>query len=474
MGKFKPRSAARVSVIALASVLAMALSWVAVGAQENNEEPEITLVPDTDSVDFSAGLRAAEKPPEVLSRYSRTTIGSQVWETTTAGEGKTTAQSGEVSVGSGSAIYSSDVCVQGGEGAEGLACWNEGDVSGAATTNGAFSMFVNSSLLGLGLDTPLIGAAVQNNSLNTQVRCFLDEEGQPRAEATPPTGIVEYGGASTLGLITSGVEKDIAQISNDTPWIPEPKRVGSLLGWGDAYVRLTPSWTPEGDSTQAYSGIELSFRSTTGGLLGLIPSDSGWITLTVRSECGFTMSGEEQQLSPLQAPDQSPLRALQNVPETTQTSASGAPQTSGFTTEDTLYTEAIDYQLLATRELDALDRLIIEEVLAEISETGEVEGSNWKLFSAEAADEQIPVIEIELADGAIVQVRPIIPGAVLPSSDLLELTSIIISPAPSTTFTSPTISETSESTSISTSTEPTETSDNPTEPAAVTTRENDE
>lgn len=80
----------------------------------------------------------------------------------------------------------------------------------------------------------------------------------------------------------------------------------------------------------------------------------------------------------------------------------------------------LDYHLLATRELDSLDRLVIEEVLAEIAESGEVEGSSWKVFDASAAGELVPVIEIELDDGAIVQVRPMVEGAVMPAPDLVE------------------------------------------------------
>lgn len=435
-------------VVTLIAILAVVFSWLNANAQENGGRA-VTLTPAADAVQFSANFQAEEKPPEVLTRYASTTIGDQTWTTDIAGEGKTTTQRGEFITSAGEALYTSDVCVHGGRSGDGVSCFLEDDIAGAATTNGSYSLFADISLLDLGLDASAMGAMIQDNSLKTQVRCSLGENGEPQAQAIRPAGVLAYGGSNTLGLISGGSTKNIAEIEDGVTW-EDSETLSALLGIAGrstVEVRVTPKWGKLDGANGAFSEVQTSYRVTGRALLNSI--DTGWQDLTVRSECGFTMSGEDQ-VNPMRAPAQSPLRPLQALPEPEITSAPGSPQASGFTSEGTLSNGAMDYHLLATRELGSLDRRVIEEVLAEIAESGEVEGSNWKIFDVGAAGELIPVIEIELEDGAIVQVRPVVEGTVLPSPDLVEV------PATTTaTTTTPQLPAPTSTREISTSNEAT-------------------
>ena len=433
---------------ALITIAAVALSWgvvsVVVGAQEGSDQP--TLIPATDSVTFDAEFQS----PEVTTRWANTSLGTTVGDHVLEIDAPTGVQArswtgGPDKLNGAEWQYSTDTCVYGGisDGVvdETEACFKPGGIAGASTTDGDYDLFMKDSLLGLGLDVPAMGASTES-SIVTEAQCYMDDDGVPRAVATPPAGIVKYGGSSTLGIISNATEVDLSNVENGATY-SHTISLGTLLwGQGTVFVEVKPSWGVSLDERSAYSQVDLGFRMEgrgLGGLLGLISHDSGWHTVTFRSECGFTM-GSEQPMRLMQA-----LPQLEMAPPILEdppvTSAIGSPQSSGFTTEDSLSWQGGEYHLLATRELDALDRLTLESVLAEIATSGGVEGTNWKLFDAPTAGEPVPVVEVVLVDGAIAQIRPVVDGVASPLPDVIPTTSATPTPAatptPTTTVAPP-------------------------------------
>lgn len=465
------------AVVALLTVMATLLTWGLSKAQEMGQSGA-PLTAAQDSVGFSAQLQAEEKPSEVLTRWAQSTVfvkeqnEGRSLGTGSAADGvvitepepeKTEAwEDVSFPVNGGNASFSADSCVYGGEVGAADSCGQGSDVVGASITDGDFSFLVNFSLLNLGLDAPAVNGSTRD-SITTSAQCRLDENKNPEFMPQAPTGDVHYGTGNTLGLISSRGSQDISTLGNGES-DPVELRMGSLLlGYSYAHATATPRWGISSDGLSAFSEVEVSFRAETRALLGLVPFNSGWHSVVFRSECGFTMSGDGSRGGPMQ-----PSRlAIQAAPESIRTSATGIPKSAGFSAEEMLDFQNRGYHLLATRELDSLDRLVIEEALAEIAESGKVEGANWKVFDAVAAGELVPVIEIELDDGAIVQVRPMVEGAVMPSPDLVE------DPATTTASTStPAPQPTAPSSTRGTPTpEESTTVEEPTAPETLTTAE---
>lgn len=433
-------------LIALITVVAVVLSWgmavVVVGAQEGNEQPD--LIPATDSVTFNAEFQS----PDVTMRWAKSSVTSDFGTDSLEIDSPAGVQTQEWSQGpsranSADRQYSADACVHGGLTETTGPCAEPGDIAGASIAEGNYDFFVSSSLLGLGLDGGSVGintdSPINNEpSISTGARCYVDENNVARAIASRPSGTVQYGASTTLGLVTGGAEVSLSTINNGSTFSGE-KRGNALLGSSTAHVRVTPEWgvTPDG---RAYSQVRLAFRGTASRLL-IGSYDSGWHTVIFRSECGFNTSG--QQPMNLMRMGPGPVRAAPIPEEPLVTSATGSPQAFGFTTEDTLDWQGGEYHLLATRELDALDRLTLEAVLAEVSASGEVEGTNWKLFDAQAAGEPVPVVEVVLVDGAVAQIRPIVDGVALPLPDVIPTPSPTptaatpVAPTPSATTVTP-------------------------------------
>lgn len=411
-------------LIALITLVAVALSWgvvsVVVGAQEGSDQP--TLIPATDSVTFDAEFHS----PEVTTRWAHTSLDTNVEDHVLEIDTPTGLQArswtgGPDKLNGAEWQYSTDTCVYGGisDGVidESEACFKPGGIAGASTTDGDYDLFMKASLLGLGLDVPAMGASTES-SIVTEAQCYMDDDDVPRAVATPPAGIVKYGGSSTLGIISNATEVDLSNVENGHTYSHDISLGSLLFGQGTVFVEVKPSWGVSPDERSAYSQVDLGFRVEgrgLGGLLGLISHDSGWHDVTFRSECRFAMNGEQ------------PLWLMRAAPQLNRvapvTSATGSPQTSGFTTEDFLTWQGWEYHLLATRELDALDRLTLEAVLDEIAASGGVVGTNWKLFDASTAGEPVPVVEVVLVDGAVAQIRPIVDGVASPLPDVIPTTS---------------------------------------------------
>ncbi|BAC19441.1 hypothetical protein HMPREF0290_0238 [Corynebacterium efficiens YS-314] len=394
-------------------------------------------MPATDAVTFDAQFQS----PEVTTRWARSSVtsgfGNRTLEITTPAGVQTQSWSeGPSRANSADRQYSAEACAYGGLAGAPGPCAQSGDITGASITRGNYDFFVNSSLLGLGLDGGSVGINTDSPSTNqpsitTGVRCYVDENNAPRMIASRPTGTVQYGASTTLGLVTSGAEVSLSTINNGSTFIDE--KGDTLLGVSTSHVQVTPEWgvAPDG---RAYSQVRLDFRATASRLLSSY--DSGWHTVTFRSECGFTM-GSEQPMRLMQAPPQLEM-APPIVEDPPLTSAIGSPQTSGFTTEDSLSWQGGEYHLLATRELDALDRLALEAVLAEIATSGGVERTNWKLFDAPTAGEPVPVVEVVLVDGALAQIRPVVDGVASPVPDVIPTTSITPTTVAPTTSATPT------------------------------------
>lgn len=310
-------------------------------------------------------------------------------------------------------ITAGGACAFGGDG---IGCEGAGDLASANTVAGTMAPIDRRrSLLIIGLVE--VGAEV-TAPISTGARCFLDAQGAPAGEGSAPEGTISYKGSGLLGSVNESAV-DFADLASGTVF-EEGYNPGVLLNlllalYVDVVVETRYDWDPV--SLRAYSEVKAHYAITDGS--SVVKSE----TYTARSECGLKMSdgsGSDatETMSLMTLPSQ--LNAHSRTGPESPTSAPGSPQSSGFTTEDTMDDGTLDYHLLATRELDSLDRLVIEEVLAEIAESGEVEGSSWKVFDASAAGELVPVIEIELDDGAIVQVRPMVEGAVMPAPDLVE------------------------------------------------------
>lgn len=453
------------------TVLVLLSSWVVATAQTEGAPP-VPLTPAADSVTFTAPLQAGEKTPEVVGQYAYTYVRgvngeehsllsgysedpqprqTATWSEVDDGRDH---EVGEVSYGTG--------CVHGGDTLT-TSCGAPEDAASASTREGYMDEMLHlAELLGLplGLLTPPNMGAKVSAPLGTEARCAVDETGTPQLHGARPTGTVSAGAVVLLGAISNADHYDLETIVDDAGnelrsgvLTTREKFNFALLGPSYVNTRITLTWGVDEVNLRAFSEAEISYQ----GEVPQLGWESPWETHVVRSECGLKLSdgrGSDTVAGPGQgaAPLQVLARALRAEPEVT--SAPGSPQSTGFTTEDTLSHGTLDYHLLATRELDSLDRLIIAEVLAEIAESGEVEGDNWKLFAATAAGELVPVIEIVLADGAIVQVRPMVEGVVMPTPDLVE------SPAPSTTTTTTTLQ----------STEPATTQAEPTTPAESTTQ----
>lgn len=463
------------SALALVLTLVVGFSWLSAGAQEDPGQGT-ALVPDTDSVDFNASLRAGDKPVEVTGQYAYTYVNGHelISGYATQAQPRQTGswtevddpqdhENGEVSYGEG--------CVYGGDPGT-ASCAEPGDAASASTADGYVDeLMYRADLLGipLGILLPPNMEAAMTEPLATMARCSLDEEGNPQLRGERPTGTVTAG-TRVLLILDNAESYDISaltDVSGET--VPLEKFNFALLGPSYIDLEITPIWGEDENNLRAFSEVTISFR----GRIPTLGWSSPWETHTVRSECGMTLSdgrGSDTIAGVgrgIQEP-QAQLRAAPRVAE--RTSASGTPQSGGFVTEDILSIESVDYHLLATRELDGMDRLAIEETLAQITATGAVEGSNWRLFDAATAGEQVPVVEIELADGAVAQVRPVIDGVALPRPDLTAPPST--GPMTPTTVTDPEIPATQgarESPRPSAPVRPTSTSPEPSAPELPTT-----
>lgn len=218
-------------LIALVTIAAVALSWgvasVVVGAQESSDQP--TLIPATDSVTFDAEFQS----PEVTTRWARSSVtsgfGNRTLEITTPAGVQTQSWSqGPSRANSADRQYSADACAYGGLAGVPGPCAQSGDITGASITQGNYDFFVNSSLLGLELDDGSVGINTDSPSTNqpsitTGVRCYVDENNAPRMIASRPTGTVQYGASTTLGLVTSGAEVSLSTINNGSTFTDEKK-----------------------------------------------------------------------------------------------------------------------------------------------------------------------------------------------------------------------------------------------------------
>lgn len=399
-----------VIVAAVMVLVVLSVLMVAAGAQESENENQQQGEAVTDSVEFEAEFRAAEKLPEVVGQYAWTSINGQVVESAYSTEPRP--------METGSVGLAGDACAYGGAG-EG--CLGGGGAASASTENGNMEVLDEDfvGLLGIGLATT--GAEV-TEAFTTGVRCSVDENGSPGGVAQIPAGAVMYGSPDLLSLQRRTVE--VETLPDGEMW-SDYWQVGALLGLlgllsgTTVEVEITPNsgWSEE--SLRAHSELTVRYRGRNGGDV------RPWITFTARSECGMLMSDGTGSTGPAGVSVQS--LADPEAPGTADslvqpTSAPGAPQATGFTDESSLTTgDGVDYHLLSTRELRLLDREHILEALAATRETGAVEGATsvarWWLYSAEATGEQVPVLEIELADATVVQVRPKLPGVHPPAPD---------------------------------------------------------
>lgn len=283
-------------------------------------------------------------------------------------------------------------------------------------------MRIESSLLNLLITPPDMEAAV-TSPFSTEARCFMNADGEPEGTGAKPQGEVTYG--SQVLFIDRSTTTDISTVDNGVTEEFSRRALGLLTAPSYTEVQITPRWGWDEQNLRAYSEVTVSYRGT----IPTVNYESNWTTHTVRSECGMHLSDGRGATTPAgtSATAAAPQALRLVEPEGGPTSAPGAPREAGFTTEGSLSAEnGAEYHLLSTRELDLLDRQAVAEALAATRETGNVEGetasTRWSLYSAEAAGEQVPVLEVELADGAIVQVRPDLPGAQLPEPDASEVT----------------------------------------------------
>lgn len=445
-------------LVVLVTIAAVILSWGVVsivGAQEDGSQSSLT--PATDSVTFDAEFQAEEKPVEVIGQYARTYVRGasgdeyellsgysgerqprQTEEWTEIDDGKD-HEAGTVNFGT--------ACVYGGDDST-ASCGDVSDAgaaAGASLTGGYIDeMLYKADLLGLpiGVVFPPNMKAAATIPLGVQARCAVDEDGNPDLFGSRPTGTISVGTGILLGLIENVDHYDLATLINeggdpfpdgDTVHVSRTKRNGTLVSSSYIHTQITMNWGVDNQNLRAFSEVTVAYR---GEVLG--PTE--WDSHTIRSECGLKLSDGRGSTAPhgASSPVAQSLGALMMPPAT---SATGSPQIFGFTTEDTMSLPGMDYHLLATRELDASDRLEIEAVLAEIAASGDVEGPNWKLFDAQAAGELVPVVEIELVDGAIAQARPLIPGASVPVPDVVITTASApttsVSATPTTSATTP-------------------------------------
>ena len=137
-----------------------------------------------------------------------------------------------------------------------------------------------------------------------------------------------------------------------------------------------------------------------------------------------------------------PRTSATTSPQTTTSSPAaepvGSPRVGGFTVETQLEQESQAYQLLATRELTAAELRTVRDALTEAADggasSGTVNGASWTRFSGDGRQRPVPVVEIELSGGAVVQLRPIIDGVELPGPDAPgEATSTTTATAATTT-----------------------------------------
>lgn len=438
-----------VGVAVVLALLGLLVFGIKAQAEEGERQAGLSSVSDT--VDFSAELQAGDKDPEVVGQYAQTTINGQVVKSEYSTEPRPMETRAFGIAGDG--------CAYGGAG---TGCLEGENIADAATRAGAMNPLDEDfvGLLGIGLATT---AAEVTESFSTGAKCSLDGAGVPSGTAFHPTGAVLYGSPNLLSLQQRTV--DVGTLPSDQTW-SDSWKVGAVLGLlgllsgTTVEVEITPSFGWDDEALRAHSELAVRYRGLNGDDV------RPWITFTARSECGMLMSDDTGSSGPAGEQAQS-LAAPQAFgladPETTETSdpessptpapndgqpttAPGAPQQSGFTEESSLATaNGVDYHLLSTRELDLLDREVIADVLTATRETGAVQGetatARWWLYSAEAADGEVPVLEIELADGAIVQARPNLPGVQYPTPDLT------ISATPTTTTgqpSEPTVEQTSE------------------------------
>lgn len=429
--------------IALMSILLLLgglLSWVVSSAQETSNMA--ATAPVADSVRFGADLRAGEKPVELVGQYAWTSVNGDVVQSDYSTEPRP--------METGSFGLAGEACVYGGAGP---GCPELGGAASAHTTEGNMERLDESftALLGIGLATT--NAEVEE-PLATGARCYINEDGFPEGEGIQPSGVIDYGSDALLSLQWRSL--DINEIANgETRQVD--RRVGALLGLlgllsgTTVEVEALPSWGWDPDALRAHSELHVRYR-------GLLRNDiRPWMSFSVRSECGMVMSDGSGSNAPAGiafSPQAAPFAQGQSLQPST---ASGSPRDSGFSAEDSLRFRGGRFHLLATRELNPGDHLLISEVLADVDRPeagaeGEGRGARWKLFSAAASGEQVPVLEIEFGDGAIVQVRPDLPGVRLPSPDVVVASTEPTTSPPRTTSPQPSTPTTSTTTSHETPT----------------------
>lgn len=401
------------AVAAVLLLLVALLPWVASRAQEAPLTPQAEAV--TDTVRFGSDLRAGEKPAELVGQYAWTSINGQVVES----EYSTEPQPMETSGGA---------CVSGGAGA---GCQGGQNAANASTVDGTMRDISGSAAL-LGLVGTVYASASVTDTFSTGVRCFVDEAGLPQGIAQQPAGTIAYAGWALLGgradrSINLGDLADGERFQDDFN-VGLLLNLGGLLGQGlHVDVEVEPSWGWDEDNYRAYSEVAVHYQIRRGSRIQ--DQDS----FTARSECGMMLSDGQGSTAAAGVGAQVPAGRMsrQQVPEEAAvlTSAPGTPQASGFSAEEFLDVDDQDfrYHLLSTRELDVTDRRVVGDVLNVMIEPdagveGTVGGARWQLFSAENAGEQVPVLEIRLADGTVVQARPELPGVRLPSPDRMSVT----------------------------------------------------
>lgn len=430
-----------VAIATVLTLLGLIIFGVGVQAQEDGGQTQAKSV--SDSLGFRAEFQAGEKPRELVSQYASISInGSEETVYSTDAEGLLPSGHGCVFAGLGES------------------CRGSGEVSSAATDRGGMDPVRSEyELLGL-LGLTWVEGSV-DAPIATSARCYLDENSNPTGKFDRPSGTIRYGGNALLGE-NPDLPLDLQKLEDDQPLAlaAETAAISGLGGTLRVEVEAEADFDWDPVNLRAHSEVEITYRTIKAG------SVEDEESFTARSECGMLMSDgtgssspEGEQAQSLASPQAFGLADPENTetsdPESSPTpapnddqptTAPGTPQQSGFTDESSLTTaNDVDYHLLSTRELDLLDREVIADVLTATRETGAVQGetatARWWLYSAEAADGEVPVLEIELADGAIVQARPNLPGVQYPTPDLT------ISATPTTTTgqpSEPTAEQTSE------------------------------
>ena len=430
------------SFLLVATVLAMA------NTGDRHDGPAFLQATDaatTDSLRFQSQLRAATKPIAVEGQWAYANANGTIAQRTYSTNLQTRTQNG-------------GACAYGGSGAS---CTGQSARSDASVNHNPGGWETS-----WGSTSP--AAYVEFTAdFTASVRC----EDNGTVSATGGTGQVRYGNDSHVngtGWATHNITSRGNGATYDHNYQAAPSRSIGRPFSSETWIRMIAvrRWGTDDNARRAWSEINVNWTATQSNT----PRTG---SVTYRTECGVRMNDGSGSQSPRAAgfaaaspadleprttvtveqdgeesvievdPETGEPLADAPVADEQATSDSSAdeqtveepqtdepqatePQADGLNVESELQNESGDYQLLATRELSETDLAVVRSALDAASaedaqqRTGVVEGGSWTLFSGDGDNRDLPVIEVEMADGAVVQVRPKIDGAELPSPDVQE------------------------------------------------------